>query len=305
MRQPTREAARERAVQLAFDWEEAGAARPEPSGGSPPGAAPSRAGALAPTLMEEGVDAANLRRALKRVRSNKGSPGVDGMTTKELPAYLKQAWPRLKEELLAGTYQPQPVKRAEIPKPGGGVRALGIPTVVDRFIQQAILHVLTPRYEPTFSRSSYGFRPGKRAHQALAAGREHVASGKVWVVDLDLEKFFDRVNHDVLLGRLAKRIGDPRVLRVIRRYLEAGVLADGVVVDRHEGTPQGRCQHASNDLANTLVQGSAQKGQAARETQRGPASGRSQRAPRSCGSALGWQPNRRRRVAGRPDRRTL
>ena len=154
------------------------------------------------------MDAANLRRALKRVRANKGSPGVDGMTIEELPAYLKEAWPRLKEELLAGTYQPQPVKRVEIPKPGGGVRQLGIPTVVDRFIQQAILQVLTPLYDPTFSPSSYGFRPGKSAHQALAAGRTHVASGKVWVVDLDLEKFFDRVNHDVLLGRLAKRIGD-------------------------------------------------------------------------------------------------
>jgi len=251
MRQPTREAARERAVQLAFDWEEAGEAQPGPSGGSRPGAAPRRAGALAPTRMEEVVDAANLRRALKRVRSNKGSPGVDGMTTKELPAYLKQAWPRLRQELLAGTYQPQPVLRVEIPKPGGGVRALGIPTVVDRFIQQAILQVLTPVYDPTFSRSSYGFRPGKSAHQALEAGRAHVASGKVWVVDLDLEKFFDRVNHDVLLGRLAKRIGDPRVLRVIRRYLEAGVLADGVVIDRHEGTPQGG--PLSPLLANILL----------------------------------------------------
>ena len=146
-------------------------------------------------LMEGVVDAANLRRALKRVRSNKGSPGVDGMTTKELPAYLKQEWPRLKEELLAGTYQPQPVKRVEIPKPGGGVRALGIPTVVDRFIQQAILQVLTPVYDPTFSRSSYGFRPGKSAHQALEAGRTHVASGKAWVVDLDLEKFLEPSSH--------------------------------------------------------------------------------------------------------------
>ena len=251
MRQPTRRPARERAVQLAFEWEEAGEARPEPSGGSAPVAAPKRAGALAQTVMEEVVDAANLRRALKRVRSNKGSPGVDGMTTKELPAYLKQEWPGLKEALLGGTYQPQPVKRAEIPKPGGGVRALGIPTVVDRFIQQAILQVLTPVYDPTFSRSSYGFRPGKSAHQALEAGREHVASGKVWVVDLDLEKFFDRVNHDVLLGRLAKRIGDPRILRVIRRYLEVGVLADGVVIDRHEGTPQGG--PLSPLLANILL----------------------------------------------------
>jgi RNA-directed DNA polymerase len=201
--------------------------------------------------MEEVVDAANLRQALKRVRSNKGSPGVDGMTTQELPAYLREAWPRLREELLAGTYRPQPVKRVEIPKPGGGVRALGIPTVVDRFIQQAILQVLSPVYDPTFSPSSYGFRPGKSAHQALEAGRAHVASGRTWVVDLDLEKFFDRVNHDVLLGRLARRIGDPRVLRAIRRYLEVGVLADGVVMDRHEGTPQGG--PLSPVLANILL----------------------------------------------------
>lgn len=201
--------------------------------------------------MEEVVEAANLRQALKRVRSNKGSPGVDGMTTRELPAYLREEWPRLKEALLGGTYRPQPVKRVEIPKPGGGVRALGIPTVVDRFIQQAILQILSPVYEPTFSSSSYGFRPGKSAHQALEAGRRHVASGRTWVVDLDLEKFFDRVNHDVLLGRLAKRIGDPRVLRVIRRYLEAGVLADGVVIERHEGTPQGG--PLSPLLANILL----------------------------------------------------
>ena len=206
---------------------------------------------MAQTIREEVVARENLGRALKRVRSNKGSPGVDGMTTQELPAYLKQAWPRLKAELLAGTYRPQPVKRVAIPKPGGGVRALGIPTVVDRFIQQAILQVLTPLYDPTFSPSSYGFRPAKGAHQALEAGRQHVASGRTWVVDLDLERFFDRVNHDVLLGRLAKRIGDPRVLRVIRRYLEAGVLADGVVIDRHGGTPPGG--PLSPLLANILL----------------------------------------------------
>jgi group II intron reverse transcriptase/maturase len=206
---------------------------------------------LAQTLMEEVVEAANLRRALKRVRSNKGSPGVDGMTVAGLSAYLREAWPRLKADLLAGTYRPQPVARVEIPKPGGGVRALGIPTVVDRFIQQALLPVLSPVYEPTFSPSSYGFRPGKSAHQALEAGRRHVADGRTWVVDLDLEKFFDRVNHDVLLGRVARRIGDPRVVRVIRRYLEAGVLADGVVIERHEGTPQGG--PLSPLLANILL----------------------------------------------------
>ena len=238
-------------VQLAFVWGATGEARSDPDGESNPGAALPRAEALAQNVMEEVVEAANLRRAWKRVRSNNGSPGVDGMTTKELSAYLKEAWPRLKEELLAGTYQPQPVKRVEISKPGGGVRALGIPTVVDRFLQQAILQVLTPVYEPTFSSSSYGFRPDKSAHQALEAGRAQVASGRTWVVDLDLEKFFDRVNHDVLLGRLAKRIGDPRVLRVIRRYLEAGVLADGVVIDRYEGTPQGG--PLSPWLANILL----------------------------------------------------
>ena len=251
MRQPTRETTSEQVVQLAFAWGAAGEARPGRSEESDAGAAPTRAGALAQTVMEEVVEADNLRRALKRVRSNKGSPGVDGMTVAELSAYLKQEWPRLKDELLDGRYQPQPVKRVEIPKPGGGVRALGIPTVVDRFIQQAILQVLTPVYDPTFSRSSYGFRPGKSAHQALEAGRQHVASGRTWVVDLDLEKFFDRVNHDVLLGRLAKRSGDPRVLRVIRRYLEVGVLADGVVIERHEGTPQGG--PLSPLLANILL----------------------------------------------------
>lgn len=161
------------------------------------------------------------------------------MTTPELPAYLEQEWPRLQEGLLVGTDRPRPVKRAEIAKPGGGVRALGIPTAVDRFIRQAIRPVLTPLDDPTPSSSSHGFRPGKRAHQALEAGRAHVASGKAWVVDLDPEQCFDRVNHDVLLGRLARRIGDPRVLRVVRRYPEAGVLADGVVIDRHGGTPRG------------------------------------------------------------------
>ena len=251
MRQPSRETTRERVVQLACDWGAVGEARPQPIGESDAGAAPIRPGALAQTLMEEVVDAANLRQALKRVRSNKGSPGVDGMTTQELPAYLRAAWPRLREELLAGTYRPQPVKRVEIPQPGGGVRAVGIPTGVDRCIQQAILQVLSPVDDPTFSPSSYGFRPGKSAHQALEAGRAHVASGRTWVVDLDLEQFFDRVNHDVLRGRLARRIGDPRVLRVIRRYLEVGVLADGVVIERDEGTPQGG--PLSPWLANILL----------------------------------------------------
>jgi len=243
MRQHTR--------QLAFDWEEASEVSPAPSEGWTPTAAPERAGALADGLMEAVVVAGNLRRALKRVQANKGNPGVDGMTVQELPAYLKLAWPGLREELLEGRYQPHAVRRAAIPKDGGGERELGIPTVVDRFIQQAIVQVLDPLYDPTFSPRSYGFRRGKSAHQALEQAREEVASGRNWVVDLDLEKFFDRVNHDVVMGRLAKRIGDTRLLRLVRRYLEAGVLANGVVIERREGTPQGG--PLSPLLANILL----------------------------------------------------
>jgi len=242
---------RQKTRQLAFDWEEAGEARPDPSGGSPPFPAPDRTGTLAHGLMEAIVDADNMRRALKRVRANKGSPGVDGMTVQQLPEFLSTHWPRLKQELLEGNYQPQPVKRVEIPKPDGGTRQLGIPTALDRLIQQAILQVLDRLYDPTFSPHSYGFRPGKSAHQALVSAREHVASGKEWVVDLDLEKFFDRVNHDLLMGRLAQRIGDKRLLRLIRRYLEAGVMHHGVVIEREEGTPQGG--PLSPLLANILL----------------------------------------------------
>lgn len=201
------------------------------------------------------VERGNLVRALKRVRSNKGSPGVDGLTVEELPAYLKQHWPVVREQLLAGSYQPSAVKRVEIPKPGsgpnGGTRQLGIPTVLDRFIQQALLQVLQPIFDPTFSESSYGFRPGRRAHDAVCQAQRYVQGGRRWVVDVDLEKFFDRVNHDVLMGRVAKRVGDARVRRLIRRYLEAGVMANGVVVERHEGTPQGG--PLSPLLANVLL----------------------------------------------------
>src|SRR6266545_955142 len=242
---------RRKTRQLVFSWEEAGEAQPGPSEGSNPQMAPERAGALAAGLIEAVVTAANMRRAMKRVQANKGSPGVDGMTVQEMPAYLEQEWPRLREELLEGRYRPQPVRRVDIPKPDGGKRELGIPTVVDRLIQQAILQVLDPLYDPTFSPHSYGFRVGKSAHQALEQARVYVASGRGWVVDLDLEKFFDRVNHDLLMGRLARRIADKRLLKLIRCYLEAGVLLNGVVVERWEGTPQGG--PLSPLLANILL----------------------------------------------------
>jgi group II intron reverse transcriptase/maturase len=201
--------------------------------------------------MEAVLDRRNLQAALKRVKQNKGSPGIDGMTVGELAGHLREHWPRLREELLGGTYQPQPVNRQLIPKRGGGMRQLGIPTVIDRFIQQAILQVLQPRFDPTFSEHSYGFRPGRRAHQAVCAAQRHIQQGRRWVVDVDLEKFFDRVNHDVLMSRLSRRIEDRRVLRLIRRYLNAGIMVNGVVVERHEGTPQGG--PLSPLLANVLL----------------------------------------------------
>ena len=190
-------------------------------------------------LMEAVVERANAIAALKRVRQNRGSPGIDGMTVEDLPVYLATEWEAIRAQLLTGSYQPQPVKRQEIPKPGGGVRQLGIPTVLDRFIQQCLLQVLQPQFDPTFSEHSYGFRPGRRAHDAVRAAQRFIQEGRRWVVDIDLEKFFDRVNHDLLMGRLAKRTADRRVLGLIRRYLEAGILANGVVMERYEGTPQG------------------------------------------------------------------
>lgn len=188
---------------------------------------------------------------MKRVRQNKGSPGVDGMTVDELPEYLAEHWEEIREQLLAGTYQPRPVKRQEIPKSGGGVRELGIPTALDRFVQQAILQVLQPRFDPTFSEHSHGFRPGRRAHDAVCEAQRYIQDGRRVVVDVDLEKFFDRVNHDVLMGKLAGRIADKRMLGLIRHYLEAGIMANGVVVERWEGTPQGG--PLSPLLANVLL----------------------------------------------------
>jgi group II intron reverse transcriptase/maturase len=202
-------------------------------------------------LMEQVVARANAIAALKRVRRNKGSPGVDGMTVEQLESYLHGHWPRLREALLTGTYQPNAVQRHGIPKRGGGMRLLGIPTVLDRFIQQLLLQVLQPIFDPTFSEHSHGFRPGRRAHDAVREAQQYIQDGRRWVVDVDLEKFFDRVNHDVLMGKLQNRLGDRRVLRIIHRYLQAGIMADGVVVARFEGTPQGG--PLSPLLANVLL----------------------------------------------------
>lgn len=191
-------------------------------------------------MMEAVVERENMIAALHRVESNKGSAGVDKMTVESMRSYLCEHWPHIKEQLLAGQYIPSPVRRVDIPKPGGkGMRQLGIPTVIDRLIQQALHQVMHPVFDGEFSESSYGFRPGRSAHQAVLAARSFVASGRRWVVDMDLEKFFDRVNHDVLMSRLARKVKDKRVLGLIRRYLQAGVLAGGVVSQRTEGTPQG------------------------------------------------------------------
>ena len=190
-------------------------------------------------LMEEVCQRDNLWKALKRVQANKGSPGVDGMTVKQLAGYLKRHWPKIREQLLQGTYRPQPVKRVEIPKPEGGVRKLGVPSALDRFIQQAVLQVLQERWDRTFSEHSYGFRPRRSAHQAVAQAQAYIAEGYRYTVDIDLEKFFDRVNHDMLMGRVAKRVSDKRLLKLIRAFLNAGVMENGLVGPTEEGTPQG------------------------------------------------------------------
>jgi group II intron reverse transcriptase/maturase len=190
-------------------------------------------------LMEEIVSRSNMMKALNRVVSNKGAAGVDGMTTGRLKEYLHREWSRIKEELLTGRYHPQPVRKVEIPKPGGGMRQLGIPTVLDRLIQQAVYQELGPLFEPGFSASSYGFRPGRSAHHAVRAARSHVADGLRWVVDIDLAQFFDLVNHDILMSRVARKVKDKRVLLLIRRYLQAGLFEGGLISPRSEGTPQG------------------------------------------------------------------
>jgi RNA-directed DNA polymerase len=196
--------------------------------------------AIGEQLMDEVCERENCKQALARVKANQGSAGVDGMTVHELPEFLKQHWPAIREQLLSGTYQPQPVRRVKIPKPdGGGVRKLGIPSVLDRFIQQAVMQVLQRKWDRTFSDHSYGFRPGRSAHQAVKAAQQYIAAGYRWVVDLDLEKFFDRVNHDKLMTKIAERVSDKRLLKLIRAFLRAGVMEGGLVNPVDEGTPQG------------------------------------------------------------------
>lgn len=209
------------------------------------GTEPSAAGrqdespAINEQWMERACERDNCKRALAQVRRNRGSPGVDGMTVDELPGHLREHWPAIREQLLSGTYRPQPVRRVYIPKPGGGRRKLGIPTVLDRFVQQAVAQVLQQDWDRTFSEHSYGFRPGRSAHQAVEAAQQQIAAGRRWVVDFDLEKFFDRVNHDRLMARMAQRIGDKRMLKLVRAFLTAGVMEHGLVSPVDEGTPQG------------------------------------------------------------------
>jgi group II intron reverse transcriptase/maturase len=203
------------------------------------------------TLLAAALTRANLQQAWRRVKANKGSAGVDGLDIEQTSRHLKSAWPAIRERLLRGTYRPSPVRRVRIPKPDGGERELGIPTVTDRLIQQALLQVLQPRLDPTFSEHSYGFRPGRRAQAAVLAAQAYVQSGRGIVVDVDLEKFFDRVNHDILMDRVRKRLDDAAVLRLIRAYLDAGIMSDGVVVERYQGTPQGG--PLSPLLANVLL----------------------------------------------------
>lgn len=229
--------------QLHFEWDRSSRSKGETRGEEDKvcqvAAASERTEPIKSVWMEEVVRKENLKKALKRVCANKGSPGIDGRTLGELKEYLKTHWPNIREQLLSGQYNPQPVKQVLIPKPGGGIRMLGIPTALDRFIQEALLQVLSPIYDPEFSPHSYGFRPGRNAHQAVRQAKKYIEEGYEWVVDIDLEKCFDLINHDTLMGRIAKRISDKRILRLIRRYLQVGIMVHGAVQERYEGTPQG------------------------------------------------------------------
>ncbi len=228
-----------------------GEAGPEPGRGEAHSASQRDEGSGRDDLLAQVLSRENMVLAWKRVEANKGSAGVDGLTIERTAEVLKTQWPKIREELESGQYRPQAVRRVEIPKPGGGIRELGIPTVADRLIQQGLLQVLQPLIDPTFSEYSYGFRPGWSAHDAVKQAKRYVEEGYQIVVDVDLEKFFDRVNHDILMDRLAKRIADKRVLKLIRRYLQAGIMGGGVVLDRLEGTPQG--SPLSPLLANVLL----------------------------------------------------
>src|SRR5712692_10534501 len=224
---------RQQNIQGKPDFSSSPAGEPHESRRAEPESLPAVHGSESPAstnrLMEEVCERENLKEALRRVKANKGSAGVDGMTVDEITGYLKQHWPAIREQLLSGTYKPQPVRRVEIPKPDGGVRKLGIPTVLDRFVQQAVMQVLQSRWDRTFSNHSYGFRPGRSAHQAVAKAQQYIAEGYRWCVDLDLEKFFDRVSHDKLMARIETRVGDQRMLKLIRSFLRAGVMEDGLV----------------------------------------------------------------------------
>jgi RNA-directed DNA polymerase len=228
-------------LDLAFPPAATGEARSSGAAGTEARAASvaNESQAVCGPLMEAIVERNNLRKALAQVRRNNGAPGIDGMTVDDLAAQLKDHWPAIKAQLLDGTYKPLPVRRVEIPKASGGMRPLGIPTVLDRFIQQAVLQVLQAAWDPTFSEHSHGFRPGRSAQGAVRAAQEYLAAGDRYVVDIDLEKFFDRVNHDILMGLVAKRVHDRRILQLMRGFLTAGVLADGLVGPTDEGTPQG------------------------------------------------------------------
>jgi len=227
-------------VEMAFTTEDRGEAPKTGGEGTEPFMAKSATERPATErLMEEVCERENVNKALRRVRSNQGSPGIDGMTVDKLRDYLLEHWPAIREQLIAGKYKPSAVKRVTTQKPDGGERKLGIPTVLDRFIQQAILQVLQPIWDSTFSDQSYGFRPGRSAHQAVAKAQEYIGQGKAVVVDMDLEKFFDRVNHDILMSRIARKVSDKRLLKLIRAYLTAGVMENGLVSPTGEGTPQG------------------------------------------------------------------